>query len=127
MSKSFIVQKFSIYKLFHLNELCLMMDLSENGHLEDIEDDEISEDLFEKAAQHVRTIIGTLTSENLLFFYGRYKQSTVGTCNVVKPSFFDFQGKQKWNAWHDLGDMSKVFGNGNSVNYFRYIRQSNNG
>ncbi|XP_010226928.1 PREDICTED: acyl-CoA-binding domain-containing protein 6 [Tinamus guttatus] len=29
-----------------------------------------------------------------------------GTCNTPKPSFFDFEGKQKWEAWKALGDFS---------------------
>uniref|UniRef100_A0A8C8AMH1 Acyl-CoA-binding domain-containing protein 6 n=1 Tax=Otus sunia TaxID=257818 RepID=A0A8C8AMH1_9STRI len=29
-----------------------------------------------------------------------------GTCNTPKPSFFDFEGKQKWEAWKALGDTS---------------------
>jgi len=65
------------------------------------------DDLFEYATNHVKTIVGVLSSEDLLFFYGRYKQSTVGPCNTEKPSFFDFTGKQKWNAWKILDDMPK--------------------
>ncbi|XP_017592891.1 PREDICTED: acyl-CoA-binding domain-containing protein 6 [Corvus brachyrhynchos] len=30
----------------------------------------------------------------------------LGTCNTPKPSFFDFEGKQKWEAWKALGDTS---------------------
>ncbi|KAG6930787.1 acyl-CoA binding domain containing 6, partial [Chelydra serpentina] len=29
-----------------------------------------------------------------------------GNCNTPKPSFFDFEGKQKWEAWKALGDSS---------------------
>lgn len=34
-------------------------------------------------------------------------KATVGPCNVSKPGFFDFQGRQKWEAWKKLDDMSK--------------------
>ncbi|NXP38324.1 ACBD6 protein, partial [Leiothrix lutea] len=30
----------------------------------------------------------------------------LGACNTPKPSFFDFEGKQKWEAWKALGDTS---------------------
>jgi len=48
-----------------------------------------------------------LDTEKLLYFYARYKQATEGPCNVPKPGFFDFKGKQKWEAWKSVGDMTK--------------------
>ncbi|XP_075472644.1 acyl-CoA-binding domain-containing protein 6 isoform X2 [Ascaphus truei] len=33
-------------------------------------------------------------------------QVKVGKCNTPKPGFFDFEGKQKWEAWKALGDYS---------------------
>ncbi|XP_014671219.1 PREDICTED: acyl-CoA-binding domain-containing protein 6-like isoform X2 [Priapulus caudatus] len=33
--------------------------------------------------------------------------ATVGPCDIPKPGFFDFQGKQKWEAWNQLGKMKK--------------------
>lgn len=73
----------------------------------DKNEDEELDGLFEYATNHVKTLVGVLSSDDLLFFYGRYKQSTVGPCNTEKPSFFDFTGKQKWNAWNNIGNMSK--------------------
>lgn len=35
-------------------------------------------------------------------------QATAGSCRsakVPRPSFFDFVGKAKWDAWNSLGDM----------------------
>lgn len=60
---------------------------------------------FEAAAAYLRGIAGKLSSEDLLYFYARFKQAEHGQNNVPKPGFFDFQGKQKWQAWKDLGDM----------------------
>jgi len=62
---------------------------------------------FEKAAVHMKSLVGRLETEDLLFFYGRYKQARSGPCQEPKPSFFEFQAKQKWNAWTQLGNMSK--------------------
>ena len=62
---------------------------------------------FEEAAEFLKSIVGTLSSDNLLYFYARYKQAKFGPCDLPKPGFFDFQGKQKWNAWNDLGNKSK--------------------
>lgn len=71
-------------------------------------DDKDIEELFKRATHYVRSHAGELESNELLYFYSRYKQGIEGRCNVSKPSFFDFQGKQKWEAWHLLGDMSKT-------------------
>lgn len=81
------------------------MDLRDTSGLQ--QDDSDLDDLFHYATEHMKTLVGTLHSEDLLFFYGRYKQSTIGPCNVDKPSFFDFTGKEKWNAWKNMGDMTK--------------------
>ena len=62
---------------------------------------------FEQAAAYLRGIAGKLDSVSLLFFYARFKQANEGPCNAPKPGFFDFQGKQKWAAWKDLGDLSR--------------------
>ena len=62
----------------------------------------ITEVEFEKAAAYLRGIAGTLGSADLLYFYARYKYVTAGPNTLPKPGFFDFQGKQKWQAWKDL-------------------------
>ncbi|XP_021960098.1 acyl-CoA-binding domain-containing protein 4 [Folsomia candida] len=43
-----------------------------------------------------------------LRFYSLYKQATVGPCDTSRPGFFDLTGKAKWDAWNELGDMSKT-------------------
>ena len=62
---------------------------------------------FEKAALHLRALGPQLDPTKLLYFYARFKQAKEGPCNLPKPGFFDFQGKQKWSAWSSLGDMTK--------------------
>ncbi|XP_068209018.1 acyl-CoA-binding domain-containing protein 6-like [Palaemon carinicauda] len=62
---------------------------------------------FTRAANYLQGLAATLPSEKLLFFYGRYKQALDGPCLAPKPGFFDFKGKQKWDAWKALGEMSK--------------------
>ncbi|KAH9495687.1 acyl-CoA binding domain-containing protein 6 [Bulinus truncatus] len=65
------------------------------------------DEVFKAATDYVRVNGGNLDNEKLLYFYSRYKQAKEGKCNVPKPSFFDFQGKAKWEAWNKLGDMSR--------------------
>ena len=50
---------------------------------------------------------GSANQEDLLFFYGRYKQATVGPCDAPKPSFYQMKEKSKWNAWNELGNKSR--------------------
>lgn len=63
-------------------------------------------ELFEQAAAHLPGLLRVASREQLLYLYARYKQVKVGNCNTPKPSFFDFEGKQKWEAWKALGDSS---------------------
>ncbi|XP_055964127.1 acyl-CoA-binding domain-containing protein 6 [Sorex fumeus] len=61
-------------------------------------------ELFEQAAAHLQGLVQVASREQLLYLYARYKQVKVGNCNTPKPGFFDFEGKQKWEAWKALGD-----------------------
>ncbi|XP_068272980.1 acyl-CoA-binding domain-containing protein 6 isoform X3 [Nyctibius grandis] len=63
-------------------------------------------ELFEQAAERLPALLPAASKEQLLYLYARYKQVKFGTCNTPKPSFFDFEGKQKWEAWKALGDTS---------------------
>ncbi|XP_026525019.1 acyl-CoA-binding domain-containing protein 6 isoform X2 [Notechis scutatus] len=61
---------------------------------------------FERAVQRVPMLVAAAGKEQLLYLYARYKQVKCGRCNIPKPGFFDFEGKQKWEAWKALGDTS---------------------
>merc|ERR1719342_726014 len=63
---------------------------------------------FESATKYVRGMAGSANQEDLLFFYARYKQATVGPCDAPKPSFYQMKEKSKWNAWNELGNKSRV-------------------
>lgn len=64
-------------------------------------------EIFEKAANYLPSLMAKLDQTQLISLYAHYKQATEGTCTTPKPGFFDYKGKQKWNAWSELGDMSK--------------------
>jgi diazepam-binding inhibitor (GABA receptor modulating acyl-CoA-binding protein) len=61
---------------------------------------------FNEKVTEVKTL-KSITDDNKLFLYKYYKQSTIGDINIVKPGFFDFVGKMKWNAWNELKGTSK--------------------
>jgi len=72
-----------------------------------VEDSNIA-DKFEKAANHVRkSLVRKLEAQQLLQLYALYKQATEGMCPPEKPRWYEFQAKQKWEAWHSLGSMDK--------------------
>jgi peroxisomal 3,2-trans-enoyl-CoA isomerase len=50
---------------------------------------------------------GGPTDTEKLKFYALYKQATVGKCNTTQPWAFNVVERAKWNAWNDLGNMSK--------------------
>lgn len=82
-------------------------DFDETG-LENPELSEI-EEKFNRAADYLQHLVNKLDSNQLLEFYGLYKQSTVGPCNTSKPGIFSMQARAKWNAWNELGSMNKEF------------------
>ena len=46
------------------------------------------------------------SNEMKLKFYGFYKQAREGVCTGARPSFWDVVARAKFDAWHELGDMS---------------------
>ena len=66
-----------------------------------------TQESFEFAIKAVKEFKTRPTDQELLFFYSHYKQATIGKCNTKCPGFLDFAGKAKWNAWNELGNMSK--------------------
>ena len=63
-------------------------------------------DEFERAAAFLPAVAGSLGPDDLLYLYARFKQAREGANGRPKPGFFDFEGKRKWQAWKDLGEMS---------------------
>ncbi|XP_021935607.1 acyl-CoA-binding domain-containing protein 6-like [Zootermopsis nevadensis] len=81
-------------------------------------------DMFERSANHLKSIIGKLEPGHLLELYGFYKQATVGPCNISKPRWYEMQAKQKWEAWQALGDMSREIA---MKNYVQLISELDHG
>ncbi|GFG32761.1 hypothetical protein Cfor_06294 [Coptotermes formosanus] len=63
--------------------------------------------IFERAANHLKSIIGKLENKQLLELYAFYKQATEGPCNLPRPHWYEMQAKHKWEAWQALGDMTR--------------------
>ncbi|KAL3315414.1 Enoyl-CoA delta isomerase 2, mitochondrial [Cichlidogyrus casuarinus] len=43
-----------------------------------------------------------------LQIYGLFKQATKGKCSDPEPSAINFVKKAKWDAWNELGELSKT-------------------
>ncbi|XP_043278810.1 acyl-CoA-binding domain-containing protein 6 [Venturia canescens] len=65
------------------------------------------EETFSRASNHLQTLVAELDTGQLLGFYGLYKQATVGKCDTPRPNWYQTQAKHKWEAWKNLGEMSK--------------------
>uniref|UniRef100_A0A2K6F9I9 Acyl-CoA-binding domain-containing protein 6 n=1 Tax=Propithecus coquereli TaxID=379532 RepID=A0A2K6F9I9_PROCO len=91
----------------------------ESPHSPETEESRSLTELFEKAAAHLQGLIQVASREQLLYLYARYKQVKVGNCNTPKPSFFDFEGKQKCSACQDSLGLEE------DKNIFDYCRENN--
>ncbi|XP_018399693.1 PREDICTED: acyl-CoA-binding domain-containing protein 6-like [Cyphomyrmex costatus] len=80
------------------------------------------EETFDRASKYLQTLVSELDSGQLLGFYGLYKQATVGPCDIPKPNWYQIQAKHKWEAWKNLGDMSREIA---MTNYIHGIEKIN--
>lgn len=62
---------------------------------------------FNIAASYVASLSIDVSIDDRLYLYSHYKQSIEGECNIPKPSFFDLQGRKKWEAWKSLKQLPK--------------------
>ena len=54
-------------------------------------------------------------------FYKFYKQSTIGDCNIVKPSMFNFTECAKWNAWNSIKGMTNEEAKSNYIDLYKSV------
>lgn len=71
----------------------------------DIEDEDATTEQFNRAANHVKSLVSNLDSNKLLELYKYYKQGVEGRCNIPRPRWYEMQAKAKWDAWNSLGDL----------------------
>ncbi|XP_072177086.1 acyl-CoA-binding domain-containing protein 6-like [Diadema setosum] len=89
------------------NEAALKSAVESDGSMSVVLGQDKLERDFNRATEFMKSVAGNLGKDKLLYFYARFKQATQGKCNIPRPGMFDFQGKQKWDAWNGLKDMSK--------------------
>lgn len=63
--------------------------------------------IFDDAAKYLTKATLKLSNDQKLSFYALFKQATIGPCNTPKPSILSMYDRAKWNAWNDLGKLSK--------------------
>ena len=70
----------------------------------------MSQELFDKAAQAAQDFGkagGSMSNDQALSLYARFKQVTVGDVNTDRPGIFDQKGRAKWDAWSAYKGTSK--------------------
>lgn len=81
--------------------------LDSYSDIEEDDNDSLTE-LFNKSANHVKTLASNLEAPKLLELYSHYKQALEGKCNTSRPRFYELQAKAKWDAWNSLGNMPQI-------------------
>jgi len=69
----------------------------------------VSDEQFKKAVTYVTKgpAIRSITNDTKLKFYAYFKQATDGPCKEKAPSRLNVVKKMKWDAYNQLGKMSK--------------------
>ncbi|EDW00473.1 acyl-CoA-binding domain-containing protein 6 [Drosophila grimshawi] len=62
---------------------------------------------FAITTAHVMRNANVYDASDLLELYALYKQATEGVCCTPRPAFIQMKARSKWNAWKELGDMSR--------------------
>lgn len=73
----------------------------------DVIDEFCEASVFDDAARYLTKASLKLSNDQKLTFYALFKQATVGPCNTSKPSILSMYERTKWNAWNDMGKLSK--------------------
>lgn len=69
---------------------------------------ETDNNLFETAAESVKSLEQRPDDNTMLQLYALYKQGSVGDVTGNKPGFFDFVGAAKYEAWEKLKGTSQA-------------------
>jgi len=62
---------------------------------------------FEKAILDSNALPEKPDTEDQLFLYSHFKQSSVGDCTGDRPGLTNFVARSKFDAWQKLSGMSK--------------------
>mgnify|MGYP001357832228 CR=1 FL=1 len=90
--------------------------------LTDLDLEDLEKIFFEKFKEI--KLIKDVSDEDKLFLYKYYKQATIGNINIKEPSFFDFIGKAKYNAWKSVENESKQ---SSMIKYIDKVNSISNG
>ncbi|XP_053660238.1 uncharacterized protein LOC128709272 [Anopheles marshallii] len=63
---------------------------------------------FTKASKFLEHSTDLFKQEQLLQFYGLYKQATVGPCNIPKPAIYSMAARAKWYAWDKVKALDPI-------------------
>ncbi|XP_058064241.1 uncharacterized protein LOC131213978 [Anopheles bellator] len=69
--------------------------------------DSLEDQHFVKATKFIELNTSSFPQNQLLSFYGLYKQATVGPCTTNIPGILHPQARAKWYAWNKLHQLDK--------------------
>ena len=72
------------------------------------------------AAETVKKLCKTPTTEQFKILYGLYKQATVGDINIEKPGILNFKEVNKWESWNSYKGLTQL---DSEIKYILYVNQ----
>jgi len=79
---------------------------------------------FLLAAETVKQLAQTPSTEELQVLYGLYKQATVGDINIDRPSMFSFEARKKWDAWNEKKGIKQEVAKQSYIDYVNSIAKT---
>lgn len=70
-------------------------------------DEDVLNETYGRATYFVTCNASVMNQDDLLYFYGRYKQVDAGPCSAPMPGILKFRSRNKWSSWNSLGNMTK--------------------
>uniref|UniRef100_A0A182K5S8 Acyl-CoA-binding domain-containing protein 6 n=1 Tax=Anopheles christyi TaxID=43041 RepID=A0A182K5S8_9DIPT len=97
-----------------------MADLLDEQDDDQLEETNPLEESFAQATNFLERSTDHFKQEQLLQFYGLYKQATVGPCNTPKPAIYSMAARAKWYAWDKVRGLD---GTAAKMEYIRLLDQ----
>lgn len=77
---------------------------------------------FEKYSTLAKSLKKRPNDDELGHLYGLYKQATVGDINIPQPSIFQYENRQKWNAWNEKKGMRSDVAKQSYIDYVKSLQ-----
>lgn len=81
---------------------------------------------MEQAQKFIIENANVIDKQTLLDCYGLFKIITIGSCNINKPNFYEFQKLAKYQSWLSLGNLNPEIAKQKYIDIVSNIKLSKN-